>query len=488
LKQRWWLAAAALAGAAAVLVVAEPWILGGVLSERRGGLLSLVVQQGPFVCAWAALLAALVGAGWLPRPARLRVSTTSLRSVLFRGIPIADARTVGLYRIVLGAGVWIVLDFHPIAGPWWVQLVTRAAVVFFTAGLFARASLAVLSAGVYAWMHAWTTQFGSHPVGVLVLALPCLLPCRWSDARSVDVRIGRTQPQPPSMAYGYGVWMPLFIVGVALFAAAWAKVSEPGWIANGTVKFAFVADAHRASVPWGLWIASRPGVAVAVSTLTVIVEAGAILAAFTRSWIVRLAIGAVVAALFSGFYLFQGELWRAWWLLFTAFLPWSLLSRALDRMAAPAAAALPSPAAGPAALQRAVIAAVVVQQAVASVAGLELRPAVSAYDMYSTTFRSPAAFDRANPMYRYRFEAVTAAGTSDVTGCFAVPAGPDVARAWAGETAAMRAALEVCDNDVPPALRSLRLYESLQAFDWQRGTFYWKFRDRQVWEMDLSYD
>ena len=42
------------------------------------------------------------------------------------------------------------------------------------------------------------------------------------------------------------------------------------------------------------------------------------------------------------------------------------------------------------------IAAVVVQQAVASVAGLELRPAVSAYDMYSTTFRSPAAFDRAN--------------------------------------------------------------------------------------------
>lgn len=484
----WWLAAAALAATAAVLTLAEPYILGGVLSERRGGALSAVVQQGPFVLGWAALLAALVGAGWLPAPRRPCASRASLRSLPVRGIPVVDARTIGLFRVVFGIGLWRVLDTHPVAAPDWLQIGTRVAVVLFAAGLFARAALVAVAAGVFAWMTAWTMHFGSHPVSALALTLPCLIPCRWADARSLDALLGRTRPGPPSAAYGYGIWMPSLVVGVALFAAAWAKMSEPGWIVNGTVKFAFVADAHRAAVPWGLWIASHPAVAVAASAFAVIVEALAITAAFSRSRGYRLVVGLLVAALFAGFFLLQGELWRGWWLLLAAFLPWDLASRLVDRLTGAPAAGVSAAPDGPTPLQIAVAAAVVLQQVVAAAARLEMPPAVSAYDMYSTTFDSTRAFERANPMYRYRFEAVTPAGTADVTDCFGVPAGPDAAMAWGQDAQSLHATLDRCEVDVPPLTRSVRLYESLQAFDWERGTFYWKFRDRPVWDALLRYD
>ena len=213
------------------------------------------------------------------------------------------------------------------------------------------------------------------------------------------------------------------------------------------------------------------------------VEALAITAAFARSRWYRLAVGLAAAALFAGFFLLQGELWRGWWLLFTAFLPWDLVSRLIDRGAGPSPT--PAPAAGPTTLQMAVAAALVVQQAVATAARLEAAPAVSAYDMYSTTFRSTAAFERANPMYRYRFEAVTRAGMADVSDCFEVPAGPAVARAWGGDAQALRRALATCDRQLPPDVQSLRLYESLQAFDWERAVFSWKYRDRLVWDVAL---
>ncbi len=173
---RWLRAAAALAGAAVVLALAEPHALGDVLSERRGGWLSTLFQQGPYVFGCAALAAALVAAGWLPAPRRPRLSRASAAAFLIRGIPVVDARTVGLFRIVLGLGLWRVLDFHAVGGPGWIQLATRAAIVLFTIGLFSRAALAAASVGVFAWMSLWTQQFGSHPVSALVVALPCLLP------------------------------------------------------------------------------------------------------------------------------------------------------------------------------------------------------------------------------------------------------------------------------------------------------------------------
>lgn len=452
----------------------EDSLLGGPLDPRRGGWLSAAVQQGPILCVALALVVAARRRGWVRAPGRWP-RPESFAAFLVRGVPVVDARTVAIFRIVFAAGLVLVLRSRPIPASW-LTAGTYAAVVCFGIGLYARAALAVASAGMYFWMTAYTAHFGSHPVATLVVALPCMCPVRWSDALGVDAWLRGARPGPPSRAYGYAIWAPLLVVAVALHAAAWAKLLTPEWIANGTVRYAFVADYHRASVDWGLWIASHPAAAVAASAAAVVLEAVVITAAFAVSWKYRLAVGAATWGLFAGFYLLQGELWLAWWLLLSAFLPWPLLTRQWTGQAA----------GGLTRVQWAAAALVVLVQVVASVARLEIAPAISAYDMYSTTFKSPRAFDRANPMYRYRFEAETASGRRlDVTDCFDRPATPQEARVWGERSAVLRSALEACELALPPDIGALRLYESLQAFDWEKGEFYWRYRDQPVWGVSL---
>lgn len=477
MNARYLAAAAALALGAAVLFLVEPMLLGGPFGEHRGRWRAMLLQQAPVVCGWAAVWCLGTGLGLLPRLRPSRRHLEALRRLLVRGVPVADARAVAVFRVVFAAGLLHVLRVHEIHEPA-VETITPIAVVLFGAGLFTRPALVTATAGTWLWMLAWTEHFGTHPISVLLVALPALWPARWADEWSVDAWLWRRPRQPASRTYGYALWMPCFVLGVVLFAAAAAKIASPAWIANGTVKFAFVADYHRASVPWGLWIASHPPAAVAASAGAVAIEALAITAAFARSWVYRLSVGVLVSLLFAGFYLLQGELWRAWWLLITAFLPWELLSRS------------PRESGGPASLARAqwtAVAALVAVQAIASAARLEIRPAISAYDMYSATFDSTAAFDRENPMLDYRFEAESASGEwVDVTECFDPPRSREIAAAWALDTAPLRGSLGGCEHPVPPDPRRLRLVESLRVFDWGTGRFSWKYRDRERWTVPLA--
>lgn len=482
---RYLAAAVALAVTAVVLAYIEPALLGGPLAGRRGGWRAAVLQQAPVACGWIAAWCLATAFGLLPRVQPSRRWAEALQRFLVRGIPIADARAVAVFRVVFAAGLLDVLRVHEIQGHAAVQTITPIAVALFGAGLFTRAALVTATAGTWLWMLAWTEQFGTHPISVLLVALPALWPARWSDEWSVDAwlrrQIRRSQPagrRAASRAYGYALWMPRLVIGVVLLAAAAAKIANPAWIENGTVKFAFVADYHRAAVPWGLWIASHPPAAIAASAGAIAIEALAITAAFARSWVYRLAVGLIVAALFAGFFLLQGELWRAWWLLITAFLPWELLSR--PRGETDAAASLSRP-------QWAAAALLVVVQAVASVAHLEIRPAISAYDMYSATFDSTAAFDRANPMLEYKFEAETASGEwADVTECFDPPRSVEMAGAHALDRDRLRASLAACEHPVPPDPRRLRLIESLRVFEWDTGRFSWKYRGRERWTVPIA--
>jgi hypothetical protein len=437
------------------------------------------------VCGWAAAWCVGKAFGLLPRFHLARRRYEALGRFLVRGIPIADARAVAAFRIVFAAGLLNVLQTHEIHGHAAVEAITPIAVALFGIGLFTRTSLVTATAGIWLWMLAWTEQFGTHPVSALLVALPALWPARWSDGWSVDAwlhrqaRRGRPAGRAgASRAYGYALWMPRLVLGVVLLAAAVAKIATPAWIGNGTVKFAFVADYHRASVPWGLWIASHAPAAIAASAGAVAIEALAITAAFARSWVYRLAIGFVVSVLFAGFFLLQGELWRAWWLLIAAFLPWERLSR--PPAETDAAGSLSR-------AQWAAVATLVAVQVAASAARLEIRPALSAYDMYSTTFESTDAFDRANPMLEYRFEAETAAGGwANVTECFDRPRSSEIAAEWARNRDTLRASLVVCDHAVPPAPQRLRLVESLRVFDWGTGRFSWQYRDRERWTVPIA--
>lgn len=475
-----------------------------------------VLQQAPVLLVWAAILLVVGSRYWsVERGRRLCRWLVGLRPRPH--VPSIDARALGLFRMVFAAGVAYVLEVHrlePLAGPGdglfaalasrpdalaAIRSVTLAAVALFAVGLWTRPALVVASLGTFLWMGVWTQQFGSHPVAILVVTMPALWPCRWGDGRSLDaLRASRAAQAPavPSARYGYGVWVPMLAFGLACLAAAWSKVAEgPAWIANGTVKFAFVADAHRAAVPWGLWIASHHWAAVAASAAAVGIEASVITAVFAPSRAYRLTIGALAALLFLGFWLFQGELWRAWWLLFLAFLPWDALSRALDRAVAAAggrlsrATAAPPPpfdrsSRGLSPLQAAVALTLVAVQLVASAARLEVPPALSAYDMYSTTFASTAAFDAANPMLQYRFEVGDAqGGWWDVTECFDRPDSSQDAAGWGTDDERLARALSSCRIGSAPRVR---LFESLKTFDWRSGRFGWKYRDREVWTVEVE--
>ena len=166
--------------------------------------------------------------------------------------------------------------------PW--VLATGAA---FTIGLFTRVSYALFVAGVILWAYVAISINSTHPHASLVLTLVALLPSKWGDALSVDAWLGRTAPSPAGPAYGYSVWIPTVVFGVAFAAAAWAKLTVPpglaDWVANGSVKYHFITDSVQAPVDWGLQLAKHPRLAIAASFGAIAIETLVITAAFVRS-------------------------------------------------------------------------------------------------------------------------------------------------------------------------------------------------------------
>jgi hypothetical protein len=187
--------------------------------------------------------------------------------------------------------------------------------------------------------------------------------------------------------YGYIVWLPGFVLGVTLAAAAFAKLRESGmaWITNGTIKYHFLADAGQAPLDWGVRIGAHPQLAVALSFGAVLVEALVIFGACSRDYRYRMCAGVGTLALLAGIYLFQGLFWPAWWILLLSFLPWHLVGA--RRAASQEATALrwaPLVVGG----------ILIAQQAVVSGLRLEAGPLFSAYGMYSTSYASPEEFER----------------------------------------------------------------------------------------------
>src|SRR6185436_4576316 len=200
-----------------------------------------------------------------PLLAGSRTTFGAIRRFLQRGIPEIDARTAGMFRIVLGLllllffwsrgldSSWLaetfdleiegafhaaVIDWlraHPaivnLVTPW--LLVTGAA---FTVGVFTRTTYALFVSGVMVWAYVAISLESTHPLGALILALVALLPSKWGDALSVDSWRRGSAPLTRGRHYGYSVWVPGLVFGVGYAAAAWAKMANgPRWILNGTV-------------------------------------------------------------------------------------------------------------------------------------------------------------------------------------------------------------------------------------------------------------
>jgi hypothetical protein len=185
------------------------------------------------------------------------------------------------------------------------------------------------------------------------------------------------------------MWAPMFILGLALLAAAMSKLRGGfEWVLNGTVKYHFVNDFEHALVPWGVWITRYHVIAVALSAMAVMTEALVITAAFSNSDRYRAFMGACAACLLVGFALFQGVVWPGWWVLLLGFLPWHRI-----RVRAATAADVSISV-----LQRAAVGALALVQVVAWMAQVEGRPLLSAYDMYSVTYDGDDAYQAARTL------------------------------------------------------------------------------------------
>jgi len=346
-----------------------------------------------------------------------------LRSIAER-IPAASAEQVAVFRVVFGLALlalfleqrvapafvfqntneltslhrWLLVPF--VRAPnvtLWILPWLLAWTALFIAGAASRLSYLMLTFGAFAWATVMTTRLGYHMVSALLVALLCLMPSRWGDAWSVDAwrrRRNRTVSVVTGSPreYGYTIWIPGVVVGVIFAAAAIAKLHESGiaWILNGTVKYHFLSDAASAPLDWGLRVGLYPKLAVALSFGAILIESTIVFGAFARKYVYRAIAGIAGVALLTGFALFQGLFWPAWWLLLVSFLPWHRLLR--HSMAVQSAHA-PAAEVARMRLQPVIVIAFIAQQLVVSALSLEAGPAISTYGMYSNTYDSPEAYE-----------------------------------------------------------------------------------------------
>ena len=339
-------------------------------------------------------------------------------------IPEVSAEAAGAFRIVFGTALLIFVLRRPVGESWTADQINVLSVPhqqllnlfreapwlagwiapwvagwgsLFIAGAFTRTAFALTSLGVFAWAILYTTRTTYHTVCALLVTLLCLLWSRWGDAWSADTvlrrrRVARAEPQE----YGYTVWMPGLVLGVIFAAAAFAKLRESGfaWILNGTVKYHFLSDSGQAMVDWGLQLGRHHWLAVLLSFGAIAIESLVIVGALSRRYFYRFVAGAAAFALLSGFSLLQGLFWPGWWILLLSFLPWHLIGSG----AAPTAHASPLGDTIASRLFRpahvAIIVAFLGLQLVVSSLKIEVSPLISTYDMYSTTYASPAEYER----------------------------------------------------------------------------------------------
>jgi hypothetical protein len=400
--------------------------------EKWGPLLEATVVALGLIAAIAFILA--VGERILPPrlaariPLRTqfihpRAAVTSLLQSIVGHIPAGSAEQVAVLRIVLGVAL-LALFLRQRVAPAFVLQITNVLTslhqwllapfvhlpnltqwilpwlivwsVLFIAGAASRFSYLMLTLGAFAWATVLTTRLGYHMVSALLVALLCLIPSRWGDTWSVDAWWRRRQPGLPARTgspqeYGYTIWMPGVVVGVVFAAAAVAKLRESGiaWILNGTVKYHFLSDAASAPLDWGLRVGLYPKLAVALSFGAILIESAIVFGSFARTYLYRAIAGIAGVALLSGFALFQGLFWPAWWLLLISFLPWHRFASRSTVEAANTSYA----GARRMRLQPFIVIALIAQQLIVSALSLEAGPAVSTYGMYSNTYDSPEAYE-----------------------------------------------------------------------------------------------
>jgi len=425
-----------------------------------------------------------------------------VRSLIQRGLPAASAEAAGLFRIVFGIAVLVFLATEPAnpellrspeagaaEGPYgiivhwlganpyvahWLESWLNISGVLFVGGLFTTLSYACFVLAFLVWSIIFTLTTSTHATAVLALTLVCLLPARWGDAWSIDALLARVLERPRRSTsegqYGFVLWIPRLVLGLAFLAAAWSKVSGGlAWILNGTVKYHFISDLDQALVDWGPRLTESDWIAVVLSGAAVATEAVIITAAFSQSVIYAMLCGGGALFLLAGFALFQGVVWPAWWILLIAFIPWQCIGKSTRQIGGDASLSV---------AQLVVVGMLIVQQLIASGLHLEARPLTSAYDMYSATYGSKEEYEAASNLV-YRVVMYDRGEIRDIPDCHVddrtAALLPAAAAGVLGARERVRGLVGPCATAITSAT-TLALEGDRRVYNWAEGRFEIRFR------------
>jgi hypothetical protein len=386
-----------LIGAIAFVLAVSERVLPPRIAARIP-LRDVFVHPGESMASVVRAIASRIPAGTAEQVAVFRVVFGIALLGLFLTQPVGPASVLESTNALTALHRWLIEPFVQAPGlTRWVRPWLLLASALFIAGAASRLSYLMLTLGAFAWAALMTTRLGYHMVSALLITLLCLIPSRWGDVWSVDAWRRRRSLLSPIAAgtpheYGYTTWIPGVVIGVVFAAAAVAKLHESGiaWILNGTVKYHFLSDAAAAPVDWGLRVGLYPTLAIALSFGAILIESTIVFGAFARRYVYRAVAGIAGVALLSGFALFQGLFWPAWWLLLLSFLPWHRVGRQsnLEPSGNVAFRGFPNMT-----LQPLIVTVFIVQQLVVSGLSLEEGPVLSTYGMYSNTYDSPGAYE-----------------------------------------------------------------------------------------------
>jgi hypothetical protein len=291
------------------------------------------------------------------------------------------------------------------------------------------------------------------------------------------------------------------------FAAAFAKMRDTGlaWILNGTVKYHFLSDSPQAMVDWGLQLGHYPGLAIALSFCAIAVETLILVGVGARAYRYRVAAGLGALSLMTGFVLLQGIYWPAWWILLLSFLPWHLVHPAAREVSVPhgpldrfsirrraealasadtrtlkralygeTQTALALQSARPPKFAIALVLALLGQQSIVSLMRIEAAPVLSTYDMYATTYGSPADYEH-NAGQAYWIVGLDRAAKTHRCRISPIEAGKIERAGFAADRSLTEGLLRRCfDPSVP--LQQVSLEATRVQVDWAR----WQLLDEPV--------
>lgn len=422
-------------------------------------------------------------------------------------VPRISPRSLSIFRAILGTGLLLILlddpiravpralqtAYSPLADAAWVhtlgasdtgtfalQLVACAAAIAFAVGVRARLAYVVLASVLLVHALLLLLRRGVHDWDLPIVTLLALVAVPWGDAPPLWRLRGGTGETgtATSRAYGFAVWLPGLTIGLALAAAAYAKIDRSGleWITGGAVRYHFVDDGRNAPFALGLWVATHPGVAVLMSLGAVLVESLFILVVFVRGWRARGAFGLAGMGLMAGFFVFQGVHWWPWLLLFAAFLPWGP-DGSTDHATVPSGGRDLTP------VHAALVAVLVLAQIYASYRAIEVEPLLSNFPMYSLTYESPDHFERSREQMLFEASGVDitdrvreAMGASTLEALAQSSERSTVPDQELAELTEFRSRYMTLYGATPPAIDVFLLRRN--PFDWQEGRYLPERRER----------